>query len=88
MDNWVPKIVWPFKKMWHSIHKRFFAAHKKSRGIYILYEDVRSCGYEDVHVMWSILVDSSHTNHGNIPITQLPISPYAVSVNSESIPMS
>ncbi|RZC88383.1 hypothetical protein C5167_016194 [Papaver somniferum] len=29
------------------------------RGIYILYEDIKSCPYEDVHVMWSILVESS-----------------------------
>ncbi|KAF7837287.1 hypothetical protein G2W53_005769 [Senna tora] len=28
------------------------------RGIYILYEDVKSCPYEDVHVLWSILVES------------------------------
>ncbi|KAH0461836.1 hypothetical protein IEQ34_009411 [Dendrobium chrysotoxum] len=28
------------------------------RGIYILYEDVKSCPYEDVHVLWSILVKS------------------------------
>ncbi|KAK4778163.1 hypothetical protein SAY87_018350 [Trapa incisa] len=31
------------------------------RGIYILYEDVKSCPCEDVHVLWSILVDS-HNN--------------------------
>lgn len=31
------------------------------RGIYILYEDVKSCPYEDVHVLWSILVES-HTS--------------------------
>lgn len=30
------------------------------RGIYILYEDVKSCPYEDVHVLWSILVESTH----------------------------
>lgn len=35
----------------------FFAG----RGIYILYEDVKSCPYEDVHVLWSILVES-HTH--------------------------
>ncbi|KAF1001408.1 hypothetical protein AG4045_030607 [Apium graveolens] len=29
------------------------------RGIYILYEDVRSCPYEDVQVLWSILVESN-----------------------------
>lgn len=31
------------------------------RGIYILYEDVKSCPCEDVHILWSILVDSSHS---------------------------
>ncbi|KAF8401708.1 hypothetical protein HHK36_012654 [Tetracentron sinense] len=30
----------------------------EGRGIYILYEDVKSCPYEDVHVLWSILVES------------------------------
>ncbi|PQQ03376.1 hypothetical protein Pyn_01448 [Prunus yedoensis var. nudiflora] len=33
---------------------------KTGRGIYILYKDVRSCPCEDVHVLWSILVES-HT---------------------------
>ncbi|KAL9331789.1 hypothetical protein ACSQ67_001399 [Phaseolus vulgaris] len=28
------------------------------RGIYILYKDVKSCPCEDVHVLWSILVES------------------------------
>ncbi|KAF7149648.1 hypothetical protein RHSIM_Rhsim02G0023700 [Rhododendron simsii] len=28
------------------------------RGIYILYDDVKSCPCEDVHVLWSILVES------------------------------
>lgn len=32
--------------------------HFTGRGIYILYEDVKSCPYEDVHVLWSILVES------------------------------
>lgn len=30
------------------------------KGIHILYEDVKSCSYEDVHVLWSILMES-HT---------------------------
>jgi hypothetical protein len=28
------------------------------RGIYILYEDVKSCPYEDVQILWSMLVES------------------------------
>jgi hypothetical protein len=35
------------------------------RGIYILYDDVKSCPCEDVHVLWSILVES----HGLPPPT-------------------
>ncbi|GLJ23479.1 hypothetical protein SUGI_0444780 [Cryptomeria japonica] len=59
-SKWVDKIISPLKKVWEGIHKRIHAARKKSRGIYILYDDVRSCGYEDVHVMWSILVDKEY----------------------------
>jgi len=28
------------------------------RGMHILYKDVQSCQDEDVHVLWSILIDS------------------------------
>lgn len=28
------------------------------RGIYVLYEDVKSCSCEDVHALWTLLVDS------------------------------
>jgi len=37
------------------------------RGIYILYDDVKSCQCEDVHVLWSILVES----HGLPPPTPM-----------------
>ncbi|KAK1287658.1 hypothetical protein QJS10_CPB19g00811 [Acorus calamus] len=53
--GWFHNLLSPFKKLWlksNSTH------HKKRRGIYILYEDVKSCQYDDVHVLWSILVES------------------------------
>jgi hypothetical protein len=28
------------------------------RGMHLLYKDVQSCQDEDVHVLWSILIDS------------------------------
>ena len=37
----------------------FFGAFVSGRGIYILYEDVKKCQYEDVHILWSILVESN-----------------------------
>ncbi|KAK9139844.1 hypothetical protein Scep_009525 [Stephania cephalantha] len=53
--GWLQSLISPLKKMWIRLH----SAQKKSRGIYILYEDVKSCPYEDVHVLWSILVESN-----------------------------
>ncbi|EMS45282.1 hypothetical protein TRIUR3_16465 [Triticum urartu] len=44
----------PIKKLWIRVH----SAQKKKRGIYILYEDVKSCPCEDVQILWSILVES------------------------------
>ncbi|KAL4311046.1 hypothetical protein GQ457_01G032590 [Hibiscus cannabinus] len=45
----------PLKKLWFRRH----SIHKKRRGLYILYEDVKSCPCEDVHVLWSMLVESN-----------------------------
>ncbi|MQM23364.1 hypothetical protein Taro_056428 [Colocasia esculenta] len=53
--GWLQSLLDPLKKLWvrlHSTHRR------KRKGIYILYEDVKSCQYEDVQVLWSILVES------------------------------
>ncbi|KAK8942551.1 hypothetical protein KSP39_PZI009546 [Platanthera zijinensis] len=52
--GWFQTLLLPFKKLWIRLH----SPQKNRRGIYILYEDVQSCQYEDVHVLWSILVES------------------------------
>ncbi|KAE9612812.1 hypothetical protein Lalb_Chr05g0210971 [Lupinus albus] len=52
--GWLQSLLSPLNKLWLRLH----STHKKRRGIYILYEDVKSCPYEDVHVLWSILVES------------------------------
>ncbi|KAL0916824.1 hypothetical protein M5K25_014366 [Dendrobium thyrsiflorum] len=52
--GWLQSLFSPLKKLWLHIH----STKKKRRGIYILYEDVKSCPCEDVHVLWSILVES------------------------------
>ncbi|KFK39533.1 hypothetical protein AALP_AA3G256600 [Arabis alpina] len=52
--GWLHSFFSPLKKLWFRVN----SAQKKGRGIYILYEDVKSCPYEDVHVLWSILVES------------------------------
>ncbi|KAK6929975.1 hypothetical protein RJ641_004069 [Dillenia turbinata] len=52
--RWLRSLFSPLKKLWVRLHSQ-----KKRRGIYILYEDVKSCPCEDVHVLWSILVESN-----------------------------
>ncbi|CAA7395404.1 unnamed protein product [Spirodela intermedia] len=52
--GWFQFLLCPVKKLWY----RFHSARRNSMGIYILYEDVKSCQCEDVHVLWSILVES------------------------------
>ncbi|PKI42574.1 hypothetical protein CRG98_037041 [Punica granatum] len=52
--GWLRSLLSPVKKLWLRLH----TTPKKRRGIYILYEDVKSCPCEDVHVLWSILVES------------------------------
>ncbi|KMS98596.1 hypothetical protein BVRB_3g070800 [Beta vulgaris subsp. vulgaris] len=64
--GWLQSFFSPLKKLWFRLH----SAPKKGRGIYILYEDVKSCQYEDVHVLWSILVESSHKPAAILPSTQ------------------
>ncbi|KAL4288907.1 hypothetical protein AHAS_Ahas19G0333100 [Arachis hypogaea] len=52
--GWLQSLLSPLKKLWFRLNSN----QNKRRGIYILYEDVKSCQYEDVHVLWSILVES------------------------------
>ncbi|KAJ0080419.1 hypothetical protein Patl1_23349 [Pistacia atlantica] len=69
--RWLQSLLAPWKKLWfrkHSpqrksinltLHPLMPAFLSSDRGIYILYEDVKSCQCEDVHVLWSILVESN-----------------------------
>ncbi|CAN4091335.1 unnamed protein product [Withania somnifera] len=52
--GWLQSLFSPLKKLRFRLH----SAPKKRRGIYILYDDVKSCPCEDVQVLWSILVES------------------------------
>ncbi|KAJ8470218.1 hypothetical protein OPV22_024561 [Ensete ventricosum] len=52
--GWLRSLFSPLKKLWIRLH----SARRKRRGIYILYEDVKSCPYEDVQILWSIVAES------------------------------
>ncbi|KAK4596332.1 hypothetical protein RGQ29_014388 [Quercus rubra] len=52
--GWLHSLFFPLKKLWLRTH----TAKRKSKGIHNLYEDVKSCPNKDVHILWSILVES------------------------------
>ncbi|CAK9214945.1 unnamed protein product [Sphagnum troendelagicum] len=58
--SWLRKVTTPFRRIWDAMMSRLLPGrrHKRANGISKLYNDVRSCGYEDVHVMWSMLQHS------------------------------
>ncbi|KAI4368343.1 hypothetical protein MLD38_016911 [Melastoma candidum] len=63
--GWLQSLFSPLKKLWVRLH----SSHNKRRGIFILYEDVKSCPCEDVQVLWSILVEA------HPPALRLPLPP-------------
>ncbi|MFS7930770.1 hypothetical protein Hanom_Chr04g00348181 [Helianthus anomalus] len=53
--GWLQSLFSPIKNLWNRIqwtHMR----HRKRKGLYVLYEDVKCCSCEDVQMLWSILV--------------------------------
>ncbi|KAI3449650.1 hypothetical protein Pfo_006315 [Paulownia fortunei] len=52
--GWLHSLLSPLKKFWGSLR----ATKRTRRGINVLYEDVKSCSCEDVHALWTLLVDS------------------------------
>ncbi|KAL8170279.1 hypothetical protein V2J09_022083 [Rumex salicifolius] len=57
--GWINALVCPLKNLWSHCKRPF----KRSRGIYMLYEDVKSCECEDVQALWSMVVTRSHRPH-------------------------
>lgn len=53
MDCW-EKIVFPVRKFCFAITSRI-KARKNGAGLLKLHNDIQTCGYEDVQVMWEML---------------------------------
>ncbi|CAK9251678.1 unnamed protein product [Sphagnum jensenii] len=73
MGWFMRKVTNPFKRMWSAVHsvtespnrntKQDHHKHefcRSGQGLGKLYNEVRSCHYEDVQVMWSMLQQSHH----------------------------
>ncbi|KAG1326904.1 hypothetical protein COCNU_01G008380 [Cocos nucifera] len=54
MAWWQKKVVFPVRRAWVAVSARV-KARKNGGGILQLRDDVQTCGYQDVQVMWEIL---------------------------------
>ncbi|KAI3465275.1 hypothetical protein Pfo_021938 [Paulownia fortunei] len=50
--NWWDKMIIPMRKVWAKVSKRI--GFRKT-GLVKLRQDVRTCEYEDVHILWDML---------------------------------
>ncbi|KAI4329429.1 hypothetical protein L6164_021692 [Bauhinia variegata] len=53
------KMIFPVRRLWLALAARL--KHRNNgTGLLKLEDDVQTCGYEDVQVMWEMLVDNNH----------------------------
>ncbi|CAH9106818.1 unnamed protein product [Cuscuta europaea] len=53
-DCW-RKLVFPVRKVWLAVSARVKARKQGAAGLLKLHDDIQTCGYEDVQVMWEML---------------------------------
>ncbi|XAR67812.1 hypothetical protein NMG60_11002730 [Bertholletia excelsa] len=54
MIEWWQRMVFPVKRVWVALATRV-KAPKNGEGLLKLRDDIQTCGYEDVQVMWEML---------------------------------
>ncbi|XVF87016.1 hypothetical protein PTKIN_Ptkin18bG0086600 [Pterospermum kingtungense] len=59
--EWWHKMMFPVRKVWFAVSARV-KARKNGAGLLKLHDDVQTCGYQDVQVMWEMLRRSSETD--------------------------
>ncbi|KAG8388187.1 hypothetical protein BUALT_Bualt02G0099700 [Buddleja alternifolia] len=52
--EWWRKMVFPVRRAWFSVSARL-KARKNGAGLLKLHDDIQTCGYEDVQIMWEML---------------------------------
>ncbi|KAK6123800.1 hypothetical protein DH2020_042454 [Rehmannia glutinosa] len=68
--EWWHKVVFPVRRVWCAVSARV-KARKNGAGLLKLHDDIQTCGYEDVQIMWEMLrrteseVISNHTKRKN-----------------------
>ncbi|KAJ0804297.1 hypothetical protein HanPI659440_Chr02g0036411 [Helianthus annuus] len=52
--NWLQKMVFPVRRIWLAVTARV-KSRNNGGGLLKLHDDIETCGYEDVQVMWQML---------------------------------
>lgn len=55
--EWLRKFLFPMRRVWINVATRM-RTRKRGRGLLKLYNDVQTCGYQDVQVMWEMVQNS------------------------------
>ncbi|CAN6573063.1 unnamed protein product [Malus baccata var. baccata] len=61
MEFW-DKMIFPVRRLWLAVSTRV-KDRKNGGGLLKLHDDVQSCGYQDVQVMWQMLSRETTDNH-------------------------
>ncbi|KAA8542023.1 hypothetical protein F0562_023175 [Nyssa sinensis] len=64
--DWWHKVVFPVRRVWVTVSTRV-KARKNGAGLLKLRDDIQTCGYEDVQVMWEMLRRSESELMSNQP---------------------
>ncbi|KAL4182231.1 hypothetical protein AMTRI_Chr12g241500 [Amborella trichopoda] len=52
--DWWQKMIFPVRRVWVAVAARV-RSRRNGAGLLKLHNDVQTCGYEDVQVMWEML---------------------------------
>ncbi|KAB2060921.1 hypothetical protein F383_16795 [Gossypium arboreum] len=61
MDFW-HKMIFPVRRFWFTVSSPL-KARKNGAGLLKLRDDIQTCGYQDVQVMWEMLRRSETEHH-------------------------
>ncbi|MED6107293.1 hypothetical protein PIB30_012689 [Stylosanthes scabra] len=61
MDIWRKMIILPVRRVWRALYARLKST---KNGLLKLEDDVQTCEYQDIQVMWEMLTRTdTHTHH-------------------------
>lgn len=81
--KWNRLVLLPARRVWIALSTRFLKSPKiNGDGLLKLHDDIQTCGYEDVQVMWEMLTKSSSTETTSLDLSSSNISSTTVTTTT------